>query len=245
MRTTFSRFSLLLPVLLAPLASGLVACQNKPANDPNSSVPPNGYPQAGYNAQAGYPQQGYPQQYPNGAAPAGYPPAGQPGYPPAQQPGYPPAQQPYPGAQPAPGQQPPAANPLSSVSQGALDLVIQATAKVDAAGMDAEGAPITGTVTEGGHVDGLVNLSPGRCYTIIAAGAVNVLTRIDATLYAPPLFNVPAGSDSAGINAPAVIGKGGKALCPQVPFQIAYKLEITGKKGAGDVRAQLFSKAKK
>ena len=54
-----------------------------------------------------------------------------------------------------------------------------------------------------------------------------------------------AASDSAGINAPAVIGKGGKALCPQVPFQIAYKLEITGKKGAGDVRAQLFSKAKK
>jgi hypothetical protein len=233
---TISGFSL----LLLPL---LVACQNKPANDPNS--PPQGYPQAGYNGQAGYPQQGYPQQQYPGAAQPGYPQAQQPGYPPAQQPGYPPANPGYPGQQPAPGQQPPPANPLSNVNQAALDLVIQATAKVDAVGMDAEGAPITGTVTEGGKVDGLVNLSPGRCYTIIAAGAVNVLTRIDATLYAPPLFNVPAGSDSPGINAPAVIGKGGKAMCPQIPFQIAYKLEITGKKGAGDVRAQLFSKAKK
>ena len=242
MRTTF--FSLFI-VFVA------VGCQNKPATDPNSAPQPNGYPQAGYNAQAGYPQQGYPQQgypqqqYPNGAAPAGYPPAQQPaGYPPAQQPaGYPPAG--YPAQQPAPGQAQPGANPLASASQGALDIIIQTTAKVDAPGMDAEGAAITGTVSEGGHVDGLVNLSPGKCYTVIAVGAVGTVTRLDATLYAPPLFNVPAGSDSGAMNTPAVIGKGGKALCPQVPFQIAYKLEITGKKGAGDVRAQLFSKAKK
>jgi hypothetical protein len=238
MRTTFLRLSApLIPLL--PLL--LVACQqSQPANDPNSAQQQNGYPPSGYNAQAGYPQQqqGYPQQqYPQAQQPAGYP---------QQAPaGYPPANQAYPQQPAAVQGQPPAANPLGSVSQAALDLVIQTTAKVDAVGMDAEGAPITGTVSEGGHVDGLVNLSPGKCYTIIAAGAVNVLTRIDATLYAPPLFNVPAGSDSAGINAPAVIGKGGKALCPQVPFQIAYKLEITGKKGAGDVRAQLFSKAKK
>jgi hypothetical protein len=239
MRTTF------LWMMSAPLL--LVACQqSQPANDPNSAQQQNGYPPSGYNAQAGYPQQqqGYPQQqqYPNGA-PAGYPQAQQPaGYPQQAPAGYPPANQAYPAQQPAQGQP---ANPLGGVSQAALDLVIQTTAKVDAVGMDAEGAPITGTVSEGGHVDGLVNLSPGKCYTIIAAGAVNVLTRIDATLFAPPLFNVPAGSDSAGINAPAVIGKGSKALCPQIPFQIAYKLEITGKKGAGDVRAQLFSKAKK
>ncbi len=232
MRTTFLWMS------AAPFL--LVACQqSQPANDPNSAQQQNGYPPSGYNAQAGYPQQ---QQYPQ--AQGGYPQQQPAGYPQQAPAGYPPANQAYPQQQPAQGQ-PPAANPLSTVSQAALDLVIQTTAKVDAVGMDAEGAPITGTVSEGGHVDGLVNLSPGKCYTIIAAGAVNVLTRIDATLYAPPLFNVPAGSDSAGINAPAVIGKGGKALCPQVPFQIAYKLEITGKKGAGDVRAQLFSKAKK
>ena len=245
MPSSFFRFTgpaALVATSVLPFAA--VACASKPANDPN-----------GYNANAGYnPQQG---AYANGAPPPGYATgaAPYPGQQPVQPyPGAAQPQQPYPGAPPQayppPGQQPPpggapAQPPQNSLAQSALDLVIQATSKVDAPGMDAEGPAITGTVTEGGHVDGLVNLAPGKCYTVIAAGAVNVLTKIDVTLYAPPLFNVPAGSDSGGINAPAVIGKGSKALCPAIMFQLAYKVEVTGKKGSGDVRAQLFSKAKK
>jgi hypothetical protein len=135
-------------------------------------------------------------------------------------------------------------NVVSTVSQAALDLLIQTAAKKDAPGMTAEGAAITGSLTEGQHTDGLVTLAPGKCYTIIAAGTLNSLTRVDLTLLAPPLFNVNAGQDSGGINAVAVIGKGSKALCPMIMFPVSYKVDVAAHKGAGDVRAQLFSKTK-
>jgi hypothetical protein len=126
----------------------------------------------------------------------------------------------------------------------AIDLAIKAAAATSAPGMTAEGAPGRATLGEGQHFNMIVTLQPNRCYTVIAFSPQGQSTQLHVDLMAPPLFNVPAGSSGATDKNTAVLGKGKAALCPILPIPIAYKIDVSSKKGGGRMGVQLFSKNK-
>ena len=116
---------------------------------------------------------------------------------------------------------------------------LRATAAKYAAGMTPDGQVAKGTLTEGGHIDFVVNMDPTKCYAIVAYGAG--VADLDINLLAPPFYTVLAGQD--GMAGPAaVIGAAPRPMCPVIPVSVPYKIDLVAKKGAGQVAAQLFSK---
>jgi hypothetical protein len=235
--------------------------------------PPQGYPQQPQGnpqqPQPGYPQQpqAYPQPQPQPQP--GYPqPQPQPGYP-TPPPAYP--TQPAPTAAPAasgsaaPGPLGPivTTNPadlanLFAQAVGGLnaqlqqpgavpgDLVeagIKAMALAHAQGMQPEGQIAKGNLTAGGHLEFMVPMSGGKCYTLIGFSPPGQITNVDLNLLAPPFYNMLAGQDTTEDNHP-IIGKSPNPMCPVVPLPINYKVDIVARKGSGQVGVQLYSKAK-
>jgi hypothetical protein len=222
---------------------------------------PGAYPQqpGAYPQQPGYPQQppaGYPQQP---AAPGAYP--QQPGAPAA--PGYP--QQP--GAAPAGSAPAPLGSIVTTdpnqiaqlIAQAAqaggailqtpgavpgdpVQIGLQAAAALHAKGMQPEGQTATGQLQEGQHLAFTVPMSPGKCYTLI--GFSPTIKNLDLNLLAPPFYNVLAGQDTTDNNTP-VIGGGSKPMCPIIPLQMTYKVDVSARSGSGNVGVQLYSKAAK
>lgn len=109
-----------------------------------------------------------------------------------------------------------------------------------AAGMTPEGQVAKGNLSEGGHVEFLVNMDPSKCYTVIGYGAG--VQDLDLNLLAPPLYNILAGQD--GMAGPTAVVGGMQKMCPIIPLSVPYKVDIHAKKGGGPVAAQLFSKPK-
>jgi hypothetical protein len=107
--------------------------------------------------------------------------------------------------------------------------------------MNPEGQMAKGNLQEGGHVEFMVNMSPGSCYTIIGFGAG--VQDLDLNLLMPPVYTMLSAQD--GMTGPtAVIGAAPKQLCPILPFTVPYKVDIHAKKGAGAVGAQVYVKPK-
>jgi hypothetical protein len=261
-RTVQVSLAALAAVALAPLACG--SKDNPPANTAQGTYsanaaygqPPPGYPPQGY-PQQGYPQQGYPQQ--------GAPPQGQP-----QPMGQPPVQgQPPPQGGPAPtatnGQLAPVAstdpnslqgifaqaaaaasammqNP-GAIGQQSAGAGIQLLATKVAPGMQPEGQQATGNLQEGGHLEFMVPLTAGKCYTLIGFSPPGGIVDVDLNLLAPPFYNVLAGQDTTHDNSP-VVGRAPSPMCPIVPVPINYKVDIVARKGSGPVAVQLYSKTK-
>lgn len=122
-----------------------------------------------------------------------------------------------------------------------VDLGIKAAAAKYAPGMSPDGQVAKGNVAEGGHVGFIFNMDPSRCYTIVGFGVG--VTDLDLNLLAPPIYTISAGQD--GMAGPtAVIGAAPKPMCPLVPLQVPYKIDIYAKKGGGAVGAQVYSKPK-
>ena len=133
---------------------------------------------------------------------------------------------------------------LAEALDGAIDLAIKAAAATSAPNMAAEGAPGRATLSENEHFNMIVTLQPNRCYTVIAFSPLGNVQTLHIDLMAPPLFNIPAGSSAATDKNTATIGKGKAALCPILPVPLAYKIDVSSKKGAGRMGVQLFSKNK-
>ncbi len=118
---------------------------------------------------------------------------------------------------------------------------LRAAASQHAPGMSPEGQVAKGNLAEGGHVGFVVNMEPTKCYAVVAYGAG--VTDLDVHLLAPPFYNFVAGQD--GMAGPtAVVGAAPKPLCPLIPMAVPYKIDLHAKKGAGQVAAQVYSKAK-
>lgn len=126
----------------------------------------------------------------------------------------------------------------------AIDLAIKAAAATSAPGMTAEGPPGRASLAENEHFNMIVTLAPNRCYTVIAFSPQGQVAQLHVDLMAPPLFNIPAGSSAATDKNTAVLGKGKAALCPILPIPVAYKIDVSAKKGAGRMGVQLFAKNK-
>jgi len=218
--------------------------------------PPPQQPQAyngQYPQQGGYPQQpgAYPQQQP-GAYPQQQPgayPQQQPGAYPQQQPGQQPAPQPtggmsFPGM---PGQQP--AGPAGGSAQ-ALDPNLAALAvgpltifaNTEAPGMAKEGPTVAGNFQEGQTLEGAFSFQPGKCYTVVAAGAGIQELDIEMQYVTPiPGLNPSIGKDSQK-GSQASIGGKGNCLKPLSPIPANAKFIVRATKGAGVAAAQLYVK---
>ena len=207
------RVSLLLPAALFAILP--LGCAG---NDPNQMGPgqygqPQGYGQPGY---------GQPQPY------------GQPGY--GQPPGYGP-----------PGQAPPAAGgaatPIAPGAAVAATPMLVGLGQSEAPGAQPDGGPFAGQFQEGQSLEQPINIQPGKCYTVVAAGMG--IQQLDVQIVAQPAPMFPptvlASSNSQGPMATV----GGKAAgCVKNPLPIGgpAKVILKATRGAGMAAAQVYSK---
>lgn len=136
-----------------------------------------------------------------------------------------------------------AAAALDPATDAALDAAIAARAQKDAPGMTSEGPAGHETLQQGGHYGMIVTLQPGKCYTIIAMSPPLQVSELDVRLWMLPL-NIEAGHSPPTDKNPAVLGKGANKTCPISPIPMAYKVDVSARKGAGRVGVAVFSKSK-
>lgn len=131
-----------------------------------------------------------------------------------------------------------------AVMDQALDVAMAAQAGKDAPGMAPEGPPGRATLNPSGTFNMIVNLQPGKCYTVIALSPPAQVTQLEVKLMLPPLYNMEAGKSPATDKNPAVLGKGAQKTCPISPIALPYRVDVTAKQGGGRMMVQVFSKAK-
>ncbi len=126
----------------------------------------------------------------------------------------------------------------------ALDVAMAAQAGKDAPGMSPDGQPGRATLNPNGTFNMIVNLQPGKCYTVIALSPPQQVTQLEVKLMLPPLYNMEAGKSPATDKNPAVLGKGNAKTCPISPIALPYRVDVTAKQGGGRMMVQVFSKSK-
>jgi hypothetical protein len=120
---------------------------------------------------------------------------------------------------------------------------IRNLASKQAPGMQPDGQIAKGTLQEGGHLEMLVTLVPGKCYSVVGFSPSGGVVDLDLHLLAPPLYNILSGEDTTDDNMP-VIAKAPNPMCPAVAVAVPYKVDIFAERGSGAIGAQLFSKSK-
>jgi hypothetical protein len=134
------------------------------------------------------------------------------------------------------------AQPLDPNLAAAATAPLGAFAATEAPGMTKDGAPVAGTFQEGQTLEGAFTFQPGKCYTLVAAGAG--IMQLDLEMqYTTP---VPGVAPSIGKSSQqgALASMGGKSSClrPLSPFPAQAKVIVKATKGAGTAVAQLYSK---
>ncbi|HHH11202.1 MAG TPA: hypothetical protein ENK23_03915 [Sorangium sp.] len=222
--------------------------------------PPNGYGQPGYGPQPQpYPQpQGgpAPQPYPQpqgGPQPQPYPqPQGGPAPQPQPQPGGWPF--PIPGAQPQPqpGGQPPPPRPGGQQGNGlatpldpnvalAATGPLQLLAQQHLAGMQPATPVVAGQFTTGQRLEQTFQMSPGKCYAAIAAGAGPSEMHIRFVLQQPvPGIQNPVLADDKTRGSNAILGGGGNCFKWSVPIGANVKVEYIATAGQGMAAGRVF-----
>ena len=145
------------------------------------------------------------------------------------------------------GSPPPASGGMPSIPGGMptdlIDAGIRAIALMQAQGMQPEGSQAKGQLVEGGHLEFMVPMQAGKCYTLIGFSPPGQVRNLDLNVLAPPFYNMLAGQDTSDDNTP-VIGKAPNPMCPIVPVPLNYKVDIVARSGSGQVGVQLFSRTK-
>ncbi len=241
--------SLKLSAIVALTALAATACGK---DEPPPSTPAGTY---GANGQPGYPQPGQPGYQPGqpGQPPPGYPPPGQPGQPPPgyPQPGAPNTQPTAPATPGIPGFPPAAPAGAGGGSAQAIDpnLAQMAAgpmmvfANSEAPGMQKEGNTAAANFSTGQTLEGNFTIQPGKCYTLVAAGAG--VSSIDLEMFLITPIPGMQGSFAKNTSKGAQTSIGGKANCVKLalsPIPVQAKWVATAKAGAGLVAVQLYSK---
>ena len=186
-------------------------------------------PQQGYGQQPGYGQPGYGQQ------PGQQPPPG------GQQPP-PGGQQPAPGAAPAAGAGGPA-QALDPAAAAAAQPVLAALGQSEAPGAKPVGAVIAGNFQQGQTLESQLQVQPGKCYTVVAAGLPQV-TEVDVQIVAvaPVAGMAPVLAEDKDSGAQAVLGRKPNCFKWALPVGAPVKviLKVTG--GSGMAAAQVYEK---
>jgi hypothetical protein len=238
----------LLMSLAATFAFGCGGSNDEPQTQAQAA---NGqYGQPGY-GQPGYGQPGY-----------GQPGYGQPGYgqPPQQgygaQPGYgQPPQQGY-GAQPGAAPTATAAPGMGTAPAGAsaqqLDpsagaaataILGQLSAGAIVAGSKPLGAAIVGNFQQGQTLESQLQLSPGKCYTIVAAGVPPVSeVNVQIVAVTPIPGMVPVMAQDSDQGPQAVLGRKPNCYKWPLPMGAPVKVVMTVAGGSGLAAAQVYEK---
>ncbi len=186
-----------------------------------------GYGQQGY----GQPQPGYGQPQPGYGQPPVQPGYGQPGYG-QPQPGY---------GQPGPAGGP--ATPIAPAMAVAATPILMGLGQAEAPGAQPEGGPFAGQFQEGQTLEQPINIQPGKCYTIVAAGMG--VQQLDVQIVAQPAPMLPptviASSNSQGPMA-TVGGKAAGCFKNPLPIGGPAKIVLKATRGSGMAAAQLYSK---
>ena len=227
-----SKNGLILPALGLAVAVATSGCKK---NDEEAQTA--GYQQGGqYQQQPGYGQQqpGYGQQ--------------QPGY--GQQPA-PAGQQPAPAqtAQPAPAQTAPAAQagspaqPIDPSAAAAAQPILNGLAQSEAPGAKPVGGVMAGNFQQGQVLESQVQMQPGKCYTVVAAGLPPV-TEVDLqmVLTTPLAGMAPQLAVDKDTGAQAVIGRKPNCYKWAAPIGAPVKVIMTVTGGSGLAAAQVYEK---
>lgn len=207
-------------------------------------------PETQANANTQYPQQGYgqqPQQGGYGQQPqqGGYGQQPQQGYGQQPQQGQPGGQQGAPpaggGAMAAPGAP---AQPMDpSAGAAATAILTQIAPGAIQSGAKPLGSALVGNFQQGQTMESQLQLSPGKCYTVVAAGAPPV-TEVNVQLVAvmPIPGMVPVLAQDSDQGAQAVLGR--KPNCYKWPFPMGapVKVVLTVAGGSGIAAAQVYEK---
>lgn len=135
------------------------------------------------------------------------------------------------------------AQPLDPNAAALATGPLAALAKTEAPGMSPDGPVVAGTFQEGQTLEAPFTLQPGKCYTLVAAGAGPTHVEVEMA-YTVPIPGIPAPSigTSTETGPTATIGGKGKCLKPISPIAATAKFVLRAKKGAGLAAAQLYSK---
>ena len=234
--------SLKLAATIALTSLALTACGK---DEPPPQTPPGTYGaqpgQPGYTGQPGQPgytQPGAPQP---GAPQPGYPqPGAQPTAQPTAQPGIPG----FPGTAPAAGGA--AGGTATQIDPNLAGLAagpMMLYANGEAPGMAKEGNLAAGNFQPGQTLEGNFTIQPGKCYTLVAAGAG--VSSIDLEMFLVTPIPGMQGSFAKNTNKGAQTSIGGKANCVKLalsPVPVQAKWVATAKAGAGIIAVQLYSK---
>jgi len=204
-----------------------------------------------YGQQPGYGQPGYGQQPAPGYGQPGYGQQPAPGYGQQPAPGY--GQQPgygQPGA-PAPAPTAPAAAAPGTPAQqldpaagaAATAILTQLSAGAIVAGAKPIGSPIVGNFQQGQTLEGQLQLSPGKCYTIVGAGTPPVSElNIQLLAVSPIPGMVPVLAQDSDNGPQAVLGRKPNCYKWPLPMGAPVKVVLTVAGGSGLAAAQVYEK---
>jgi hypothetical protein len=119
-----------------------------------------------------------------------------------------------------------------------------AYAQTEAPGMTKEGPMMAGNFQQGQTLEQAVQLTPNKCYTVLAVGAG--VQEVDLVLVAAPPFppNMPPQQLARDSGTGAYASLGGKGNCYKWPYQIPVqgKYIVTAAQGQGIIASQLYTK---
>jgi hypothetical protein len=108
--------------------------------------------------------------------------------------------------------------------------------------MTKDGNGLAGQIAEGQSQESAFQFVPGKCYTVVAAGAG--VTQIEVEIqYALPIPGIaPSVGKSSQKGPMASMGGKGNCLKPLSPVAAPAKFIVRAVKGSGVFAAQLYSK---
>ncbi len=128
---------------------------------------------------------------------------------------------------------------VAQIAQGPLALL----ARTEAPSASAAGAPMVGSFQEGQTLEQAITISPGKCYSFVAAGAGPQELEISLVAATPVPGLAPIMGSAKGTGLRTVLGA--KDACVKlaiIPVDVPARFIVKATKGGGVVAAQAFVK---
>jgi hypothetical protein len=136
-----------------------------------------------------------------------------------------------------------AATPIPPVAAVVATPVLQGLGATEAPGMTADGGPFAGQFQEGQTLEQPINISPGKCYTIVGVGIG--IQELDIQLVAQPAPAMPPivlAQDNTTGPAATLGGKASGCWKNPTPLGGPGKVVVKVSKGTGIAAVQVFVK---
>jgi hypothetical protein len=139
----------------------------------------------------------------------------------------------------------PTATPLdSATAQAVTSLIAPLAATAAAPGAKAVGAAIAGNFAQGQSLEQTVQMNPGKCYTIVGAGAPtiqNLDIQLVPSISIPGLPAAVVAADSSQ-GSTAIVGQQPNCYKWALPMGGTMKVVVSVSAGQGMAAAQVFEK---